>query len=141
NRPEPRRSVQEQPDADEGGPLMVINYQVTDVSKDLNKPAKQIIDLLAARAGEPNKTASNLDEAELNYISEHFTEETEEPSLDAYRDSAPKPKPKESEILKKADGTVVEMPTPRHKKKEKKQAEPQGEAQPTETVEAPKREV
>ena len=33
------------------------------------------------------------------------------------------------------------MPTPRHKKKEKKQAEPQGEAQPTETVEAPKREV
>ncbi|HIX33161.1 translation initiation factor IF-2 [Gemmiger sp. An120] len=120
---------------------MVIKYKVSEVAKDLNKPAKQIIDLLAARGGEPKKTASNLDEAELNYIFEHFTKETEEPSLDAYLDSAPKPKPKESEILKKADGTVVEMPTPRHKKKEKKQAEPQGEAQPTETVEAPKREV
>ena len=120
---------------------MVIKYKVSEVAKDLNKPAKQIIDLLAARGGEPKKIASNLDEAELNYIFEHFTKETEEPSLDAYLDSAPKPKPKESEILKKADGTVVEMPTPRHKKKEKKQAEPQGEAQPTETVEAPKREV
>ena len=120
---------------------MVIKYKVSEVAKDLNKPAKQIIDLLAARGGEPKKTASNLDEAELNYIFEHFTKETEEPSLDAYLDSAPKPKPKESEILKKADGTVVEMPTPRHKKKEKKQAEPPGEAQPTETVEAPKREV
>ena len=120
---------------------MVIKYKVSEVAKDLNKPAKQIIDLLAARGGEPKKTASNLDEAELNYIFEHFTKETEEPSLDAYLDSAPKPKPKESEILKKADGTVVEMPTPRHKKKEKRQAEPQGEAQPTETVEAPKREV
>ena len=120
---------------------MVIKYKVSEVAKDLNKPAKQIIDLLAARGGEPKKTASNLDEAELNYIFEHFTKETEEPSLDAYLDCAPKPKPKESEILKKADGTVVEMPTPRHKKKEKKQAEPQGEAQPTETVEAPKREV
>ncbi len=120
---------------------MVIKYKVSEVAKDLNKPAKQIIDLLAARGGEPKKTASNLDEAELNYIFEHFTKETEEPSLDAYLDSAPKPKPKESEILKKADGTVVEMPTPRHKKKEKKQAEPQGQAQPAETVEAPKREV
>ena len=120
---------------------MVIKYKVSEVAKDLNKPAKQIIDLLAARGGEPKKTASNLDEAELNYIFEHFTKETEEPSLDAYLDSAPKPKPKESEILKKADGTVVEMPTPRHKKKETKPAEPPGEAQPTETVEAPKREV
>ena len=100
---------------------MVIKYKVSEVAKDLNKPAKQIIDLLAARGGEPKKTASNRDEAELNYIFEHFTRETEEPSLDAYLDSAPKPKPKESEILKKADGTVVEMPTPRHKKKEKKQ--------------------
>ena len=116
---------------------MVIKYKVSEVAKDLNKPAKQIIDLLAARGGEVKKTASNLDEAELNYIFEHFTREAEEPSLDAYLDSAPKPKPKESEILKKADGTVVEMPTPRHKKDKKKQ----DAAQPVQQAEAPKREV
>ena len=122
---------------------MVIKYKVSEVAKDLNRPAKQIIDLLAARGGEAKKTVSNLDEAELNYIFEHFTRETEEPSLDAYLDSAPKPKPKESEILKKADGTVVEMPTPRHKKDKKKQEQAQGQAagqaQPAEP--APKREV
>ncbi len=116
---------------------MVIKYKVSEVAKDLNKPAKQIIDLLAARGGEAKKTASNLDEAELNYIFEHFTREAEEPSLDAYLDSAPKPKPKESEILKKADGTVVEMPAPRHKKDKKKQ----DAAQPAQPAEAPKREV
>ena len=110
---------------------MVIKYKVSEVAKDLNKPAKQIIDLLAARGGEPKKTASNLDEAELNYIFEHFTKETEEPSLDAYLDSAPKPKPKESEILKKADGTVVEMPRPKHKAEKKPETE----------APAPKREV
>ena len=85
---------------------MTIKYKVSEVAKDLNKPAKQIIDLLAARGGEPKKVGSNLEEGELNYIFEHFTRETEEKSLDAYLDSAPKPKPKESEILKKADGTV-----------------------------------
>ena len=94
---------------------MTIKYKVSEVAKDLNKPAKQIIDLLAARGGEPKKVGSNLEEGELNYIFEHFTRETEEKSLDAYLDSAPKPKPKESEILKKADGTVVEMPQPKHR--------------------------
>ena len=111
---------------------MTIKYKVSEVAKDLNKPAKQIIDLLAARGGEPKKVGSNLEEEELNYIFEHYTKEAEEKSLNEYLDSAPKPKPKESEILKKADGTVVEMPQPRHRP-EKKQAQ-----QP---APAPKREV
>ncbi len=111
---------------------MTIKYKVSEVAKDLNKPAKQIIDLLAARGGEPKKVGSNLEEGELNYIFEHFTRETEEKSLDAYLDSAPKPKPKESEILKKADGTVVEMPQPKHRPEKKKVEQP---------APAPKREV
>ena len=72
---------------------------------------------------------SNLEEGELNYIFEHFTRETEEKSLDAYLDSAPKPKPKESEILKKADGTVVEMPQPKHRPEKKKVEQPAPRAQ------------
>ena len=110
---------------------MIIKYKVSEVAKDLNKPAKQIVDLLAALGGEPKKVGANLDEAELNYVFERLTQENAEADLSAYLDSAPKPKPKESEILKKADGTVVEMPRPKHKAEKKAQA----------AAPAPKREV
>ncbi|WP_418719346.1 translation initiation factor IF-2 [Candidatus Allofournierella merdipullorum] len=110
---------------------MIIKYKVSEVAKDLNKPAKQIIDTLADLGGEPKKVGANLDEAELNYLFERMTQENAEADLSAYLDSAPKPKPKESEILKKADGTVVEMPRPRHK----------AEKKPETAAPAPKREV
>ena len=110
---------------------MIIKYKVSEVAKDLNKPAKQIVDLLAALGGEPKKVGANLDEAELNYCFERLTQENAEADLADYLDSAPKPKPKESEILKKADGTVVEMPRPKHKAEKKPKTE----------APAPKREV
>ena len=110
---------------------MIIKYKVSEVAKDLNKPAKQIIDMLADLGGEPKKVGANLDEAELNYVFERLTQESAEADLSEYLDSAPKPKPKESEILKKADGTVVEMPRPKHKAEKKPEAE----------APAPKREV
>ena len=102
---------------------MIIKYKVSEVAKDLNKPAKQIVDMLAALGGEPKKVGANLDEAELNYVFERLTQENAEADLADYLDSAPKPKPKESEILKKADGTVVEMPRPKHKAEKKPETE------------------
>ena len=102
---------------------MIIKYKVSEVAKDLNKPAKQIVDMLAALGGEPKKVGANLDEAELNYVFERLTQESAEADLSEYLDSAPKPKPKESEILKKADGTVVEMPRPKHKAEKKPKTE------------------
>ena len=110
---------------------MIIKYKVSEVAKDLNKPAKQILDLLAAMGGESKKVGSNLDEAELNYIFDKISQENAETDLTAYLESAPKPKPKESEILKKADGTVVEMPRPKHK----------AEKKPESAAPAPKRQV
>ncbi len=112
---------------------MLIKYKVSEVAKDLNVTTKQIVDLLAGFGDTPKKVGSNLEEEELNHIFEHYTRANEEPSLDEYLASAPKPKPKESEILKKADGTVVEMPRPKKPKAEKKEAS----AEPSK----PKREV
>lgn len=114
--------------------MSIIKYKVSDVSKDLNMPSKQIIDLLAKKGGEAKKVSSNLNEAELNFVFEHYTKEMAETSLTAYLDSAPKPKPKESEILKKADGTVVEMP------KRKSRVRPEKPASADKPA-APKREV
>ncbi len=102
---------------------MTIKYKVSDVAKDLNVPAKQIIELLAEKGGEPKKAGTTLNEAEMNYVFEHFTQKNAEKNLNGYLDSASKPKAKENEILKKADGTVVEMGG--KKKADKKAEKPQ----------------
>ena len=112
---------------------MTIKYKVSDVAKDLNVPAKQIVDLLAQKCGEVKKTGANLTEEEVNLVFEHFTQANSESSLDAYLDSAPKPQPKASEVLKKADGTVVEMNTSK-KKADKKKAEAKPEPVKREVV-------
>ena len=112
---------------------MTIKYKVSDVAKDLNVPAKQIVDLLAQKGGEVKKTGANLTEKEVNLVFEHFTQANAEASLDTYLDSAPKPQPKASEVLKKADGTVVEMNNNK-KKTDKKKAEAKPEPVKREVV-------
>ena len=112
---------------------MTIKYKVSDVAKDLNVPAKQIVDLLAQKGGDVKKTGANLTEEEVNLVFEHFTQANAEASLDAYLDSAPKPQPKASEVLKKADGTVVEMNNNK-KKADKKKAEAKPEPVKREVV-------
>ena len=109
--------------------MNVIKYKLSDVAKDLNMPAKQVIEELAALGGEPKKTGSMLEESEVNYLFEKLTARNGEKNLDAYLSSAPKPQPKEGEILKKADGTVVEMPQ-HHKAKPEKKQEKQEAAAP-----------
>ena len=104
---------------------MTIKYKVSDVAKDLNVPAKQIVDLLAQKGGEVKKTGANLTEEEVNLVFEHFTQANSESSLDAYLDSAPKPQPKAGEVLKKADGTVVEMNNKKKNEKKKAEAKPE----------------
>ncbi len=103
---------------------MTIKYKVSDVAKDLNVSAKQIVELLSKDGSEPKKTGANLTEAELNYVFEHFTQASGEKSLDGYLNSAPKAQPKDGEVLKKADGTVVEMGNKKKKVEKKEQQAP-----------------
>ncbi len=100
---------------------MTIKYKLSDLAKDLNVPAKQIIEVLAPLGGEAKKPTSLLEESEMNYVFEKMTASNQEKNMDSYLNSAPKPQPKESEILKKADGTVVEMPQHTKHKTEKQQ--------------------
>ena len=97
---------------------MEIKQKLGDVAKQLNVPNKTIIDLLAEKGEAGAKHTTVLGEAELNYIFDRITAQKSESSLDDYLDSKPKPKPKENEVLKRADGTVVEMPKKKSKKKD-----------------------
>ena len=97
---------------------MEIKQKLGDVAKQLNVPNKTIINLLAEKGEAGAKHTTVLGEAELNYILDRITAQKSENTLDEYLDSKPQPKPKESEVLKRADGTVVEMPKKKPKKKD-----------------------
>ncbi len=103
---------------------MEIKYKLGDIAKQLNLPNKKLADLLVPLGVEGAKHTTQLSEAQLNYLFDRLTAENSEVSLDAFLDSAPKPQPKPGEVLKRADGSVVEIPQ-NQKKNKKKPAPPQ----------------
>ena len=96
---------------------MEIKYKLGDVAKQLNLPNKKLADLLAPLGVEGAKHTTTLNEAQLNYLFDRLTAENSEVSLDAFLDTAPKPQPKPGEVLKRADGSVVEIPKNQKKNK------------------------
>ena len=76
---------------------MMIKYKVSDVAKDFNVPAKEIIAVLADHNFAGKKSATALEEQELNVIFEHYTQKHNTDNLDAYFATAndkPKTEPK-----------------------------------------------
>ena len=124
-----------------------IKYKLGDLAKDLGAASKDIIEMLSAlEKGEAKKHTTPLTENELNLVLEQMTTNAQEDNFDAYFATAAaarkkeekKQRPKEKLTvsanagpLKKADGTIVEMPA-KHKEKPAEKAE---------RPEAPKKEV
>lgn len=63
---------------------MVIKYRVHEVSKDFDKPSKDVVDLLAKYFDEPKKHMTVLEDEELNIVFEHFTQSNQVDSFDEY---------------------------------------------------------
>ena len=79
---------------------MMIKYKVSDVAKDFNVPTKEIIAVLADHNFAGKKSATALEEQELNVIFEHYTQKHNSDNLDAYFATAndkPKEEPKKEE--------------------------------------------
>ncbi|MBR5523920.1 MAG: translation initiation factor IF-2 [Clostridia bacterium] len=79
---------------------MMIKYRVSDVAKDFNVPTKEIVELLAKYVQPAKKSATALEENELDIIFEHYTQKHSSDNLDAYFATAnekkkeePKPEP------------------------------------------------
>ena len=79
---------------------MMIKYRVSDVAKDFNVPTKEIVELLAKYVQPVKKSATALEENELDIIFEHYTQKHSSDNLDAYFATAnekkkeePKPEP------------------------------------------------
>ena len=64
--------------------MITVKYKVSELAKDFNKSAKDIIALLAEKFEEPKKNATNLTVEELDYVFEKLTRETEVENFDEY---------------------------------------------------------
>ena len=109
-----------------------IKYKLGDLAKDLGAASKDIIEMLSAlEKGEAKKHTTPLAENELNLVLEQMTNNAQEENFNAYfamaaaakKKEEKKQRPKEKLTvsanagpLKKADGTIVEMPV-KHKEK------------------------
>ena len=79
----------------------MIKYKLSDVAKDLNIPAKELLEMVSDLTGEAKKHSSPLTDAELNQLFEKLTTQNEESSLDAYLSSVSEPEePKKEEPVK-----------------------------------------
>ena len=73
---------------------MMIKYRVSDVAKDFGVPAKEIVELLAKYIQPAKKSATALEEHELDIVFEYFTQKHNTDNLDAYFAAANDRKPK-----------------------------------------------
>ena len=83
---------------------MMIKYRVSDVAKDFNVQSKEIIAVLAEHNLSGKKSATALEEHELDIIFEHYTQKHATENLDAYFATANERKKEEP---KKEEAVVV----------------------------------
>ena len=74
---------------------MMIKYRVSDVAKDFGVPTKEIIELLGKYVQPAKKSATALDEHELDIVFECLTQKHSTDNLDAYFATANERKPEE----------------------------------------------
>ena len=127
---------------------MMIKYKVSDVAKDFNVPAKEIIAVLADHNFTGKKSATALEEQELNVIFEHYTQKHNTDNLDAYfataNDKKVEEPKKEQPAAAAADSKPAQNNKPQQNNKApagKPQQKPQQNNKPQQPAPQPKAEV
>lgn len=137
---------------------MTIKYRVHEVAKDLNVPAKDIIELLAKQFDGVKKNMTALAEEELSYIFEYYTQNNQVKDLNAYfasrnvqkektvkQQEKPAPKQEEKPAPKKAEPEQAKEKPQKEKPAAEKKAEPakekQSAAKPQPAAEQPKKQT
>ena len=82
---------------------MMIKYRVSEVAKDFNVTGKKIIEILSTYSDAPRKSASALEEEELDWIFEHFTTTHQVENFDSYFAKAEEKRQQEAEAREKAE--------------------------------------
>ncbi len=82
---------------------MMIKYRVSEVAKDFNVTGKKIIEILNTYSDTPRKSASALEEEELDWIFEHFTTAHQVENFDTYFAKAEEKRQQEAQAREQAE--------------------------------------
>ena len=123
----------------------VTKFKISDLSKELDTPAQDLIDAIQQQTGETKKPSQSITEDELNVLLETLTQKNSVSSFDDYfasRADKPKAQPKEEKKVKKTD-KADKAEKPKEEKAEpkaapavEKKAEPAAEKPAAEKPEA-----
>ena len=92
---------------------MMIKYRVSEVAKDFGVPSKEVIGLLAKYVDTPKKSATALEENELDLVFEYFTQKNSVENFDAYfATAAEKKEPEKAPAPEKADAAPAAASAP-----------------------------
>ena len=94
---------------------MMIKYRVSEVAKDFGVPSKEVIELLAKYVDTPKKSATALEENELDLVFEYFTQKKSVENFDAYfATAAEKKEPEKAVAAPAASPSPAPAPAPAH---------------------------
>ncbi len=122
---------------------MMIKYRVSEVAKDFNVTGKKILEILSTYSDAPRKSATALEEDELDWIFEYFTKEHETENFDAYFAKANEKREQAEAARKKAEEekrAAEEAARKEAAAKEREKAQKSGEKQSAPAVVIPQRE-
>ena len=123
---------------------MMIKYRVSEVAKDFGVPSKEVIGLLAKYVDTPKKSATALEENELDLVFEYFTQNNSVENFDAYfataaekQQTAPAPAPKADAAppTAPAPAAAASRPGPAARPSAPVQKAPKAPAQPRPQIE------
>ncbi len=97
--------------------MMTVKYKASELAKDLNLTAKELLETLSTYCGGSRKNTSVLTEEEINVALEYYTQHAEVESFDDYFASAAD-KPKKKPAAKKSESKKPEAAKEQGKKPE-----------------------
>ena len=103
---------------------MVVKYRVHEAAKDFNVKSNVIVELLSKISDTPKKSQTVLEEAELDYLFDYFTQKNAVENFDAYF-AMKKPAEKAPEAEKAAEEPAKEEAPAKQEKAEKQEAKPE----------------
>lgn len=110
----------------------VKKYKLSELAKDINAAANEVIECLSVLGGEPKKSGAFLTPQEVGYVMEYFTQKNQVDSFEAYYANNVKPEPaKEEKPAAKAE-KPKKKPAAKADKAEK--AEPAKAEKPAQTA-------
>ena len=97
---------------------MTKKIKISDLAKDLNVSGNDISDLIGGNSDAKKKPSSSLTEEEINIVLEHYTQQNQVDSFDAYFDQRKNKTQVNEQPEEKAEEPVKEKQEPKAKKKE-----------------------